>query len=113
MPIYEYECKACGIHFDRKQKWTDEPVKACPECSGEVRKVLQPVGIVFKGSGWYKTDNASSGSRRDRAEQEKKDGQKPVTDSKVEDKSAKPEPKPEPKAETKSEPAPAAKAAKD
>jgi putative FmdB family regulatory protein len=63
MPIYEYECRSCGVHFDRKQKWQDEPVKVCPECEGEVRKVIQPVGIVFKGSGFYKTDNSSSGQR--------------------------------------------------
>ena len=125
MPIYEYECKTCGVRFDRKQSWNEEPVKDCPDCSGEVRKVLQPVGIVFKGSGFYKTDNASSGSRRDRAEQEKKDEPTPAAEAKPADKSAKPEPKSEPKprskadsqseakAGAKSEPAPAAKAAKD
>jgi putative FmdB family regulatory protein len=63
MPIYEYECRSCGVHFDRKQRWQDEPVRVCPECEGEVRKVIQPVGIVFKGSGFYKTDNSSSGER--------------------------------------------------
>ncbi len=70
MPIYEYECKSCGVHFDRKQRWQDEPVKECPECQGEVRKVLQPVGIVFKGTGFYKTDNRSSGERQERKRSE-------------------------------------------
>ncbi len=70
MPIYEYECKSCGVHFDRKQRWQDEPVKECPECRGQVRKVLQPVGIVFKGPGFYKTDNRSSGERQERKKSE-------------------------------------------
>ena len=70
MPIYEYECKSCGVHFDRKQGWQDEPVKECPECRGAVRKVLQPVGIVFKGPGFYKTDNTSSGERLERKKSE-------------------------------------------
>ena len=68
MPIYEYECRSCGVHFDRKQRWHDEPVKHCPQCQGEVRKVMQPVGIVFKGPGFYKTDNNSSGARQERQE---------------------------------------------
>lgn len=70
MPIYEYECKSCGVRFDRKQRWQDEPVKECPECQGVVRKVLQPVGIVFKGPGFYKTDNSSSGERQERKKSE-------------------------------------------
>jgi hypothetical protein len=76
---------------------------------------MQPVGIVFKGSGFYKTDNASSGSRKDRADQEKKDkgDDKPSTEPKPADKSAKPEPKAEAKAQNKSEPAPAKSETKD
>lgn len=104
MPIYEYECKTCGVRFERKQTWSEDPVKTCPDCSGEVRKVLQPVGIVFKGSGFYKTDNASSGSRRDRAEQEKKDEPAPVAETKPSDKSARSESKPEPKPESRFQP---------
>ncbi|NIN66377.1 MAG: hypothetical protein GTO63_17135 [Anaerolineae bacterium] len=57
MPIYEYECKACNRSFERLQRFSDEPVKACPECGGPVRRVIQPVGIIFKGSGFYVTDN--------------------------------------------------------
>ncbi|HOG48916.1 MAG TPA: zinc ribbon domain-containing protein [Anaerolineae bacterium] len=59
MPTYEYECETCGIHFDRWQRMTDEPLKTCPECDGPVHRVLHPVGIVFKGSGWYCTDSRS------------------------------------------------------
>ena len=57
MPIYEYECKSCQTRFERMQRFSEPPVAECPECGGAVRKVLQPVGIVFKGSGWYKTDS--------------------------------------------------------
>lgn len=56
MPIYEYECETCGIRFEKKQRVHDRPVRNCPECGNQVRKVLHPVGIVFKGSGFYSTD---------------------------------------------------------
>ena len=59
MPIYEYECQQCGIRFERLQKFSDSPVNTCPECEGEVKRLIHPVGIVFKGSGWYVTDSRS------------------------------------------------------
>ncbi len=57
MPIYEYECDACGIRFERVQRITEDPLKTCPDCGGHVHRVLQPVGIIFKGSGFYVTDH--------------------------------------------------------
>jgi putative FmdB family regulatory protein len=57
MPIYEYECESCRIRFERLQHFKDEPIKECPECGGAVHRVLQPVGIIFKGSGFYITDH--------------------------------------------------------
>lgn len=60
MPTYEYECQDCRIRFERKQSFTEEPIKECPECRGQTRRVLHPVGIVFKGSGFYITDSRSS-----------------------------------------------------
>ena len=57
MPIYEYECRNCGRRFERLQSFHDEPVRVCPHCGGETRRVLQPVGVIFKGSGWYSTDS--------------------------------------------------------
>ncbi len=61
MPTYEYECTSCGNRFERRQSIKDEPLTACPECDGKVRRVLFPVGIVFKGSGFYVTDNRKLG----------------------------------------------------
>lgn len=60
MPLYAYRCDHCGVQFDRHQSFTDEPLRICPEC-GEpaLRKLYQPVGIVFKGKGFYSTDNRS------------------------------------------------------
>ena len=60
MPIYEYECDVCGIRFERTQRITEDPLKTCPECAGRVHRVLQPVGIIFKGSGFYVTDHRAS-----------------------------------------------------
>lgn len=57
MPTYAYRCTACSHSFEIFQKFTDEPLSTCPECGSPVRKVFQPVGIVFKGSGWYINDS--------------------------------------------------------
>ena len=63
MPTYEYACTACGHRLDAVQKFTDDPLTECPECGGALRKVYGAVGIVLKGSGFYKTDSrAAAGS---------------------------------------------------
>lgn len=60
MPIYTYQCEQCGVRFDHHQKFTDQPLTWCPECHKKaLRKVYSPVGIVFKGSGFYATDHRS------------------------------------------------------
>jgi len=60
MPIYTYKCENCGIQFERQQSFSDQPLKICPECNKKsLRKVYTPVGIVFKGSGFYATDHHS------------------------------------------------------
>jgi putative FmdB family regulatory protein len=65
MPIYTYRCQNCGIQFDRRQAFDDKPLTRCPECSKEaLRKVYLPVGIVFKGSGFYATDHRSPSGQR-------------------------------------------------
>ena len=75
MPIYTYRCEHCGVQFERRQKFSDDPLKCCPECGHEtLRKVYQPVGIVFKGSGFYSTDNRSpSGANRNPKKSESED----------------------------------------
>ncbi len=62
MPLYEYECESCGVRFERRQHMEDEPVEVCPECGGHVHRLIQPVGIIFKGSGFYVTDNRAKSS---------------------------------------------------
>ena len=57
MPMYTYQCDKCGVRFDRRQSFTAKPLARCPECLGHVRRLIQPAGIVFKGSGWYITDS--------------------------------------------------------
>jgi putative FmdB family regulatory protein len=57
VPVYEYQCDTCGLRFERRQHMSDEPLKDCPECDGHVHRVIQPVGVIFKGSGFYITDN--------------------------------------------------------
>ena len=60
MPTYQYACTDCGERLEAVQKFTDEPLSVCPSCGGKLRKVFSPVGIVFKGSGFYRTDSRSS-----------------------------------------------------
>jgi len=67
MPIYTYRCENCGVQFDRRQHFDDQPLRICPECDTEtLRKVYLPVGIVFKGSGFYSTDNRSASGTENR-----------------------------------------------
>lgn len=59
MPTYQYACTECGEQLEKVQKFSDDPLTVCPNCSGRLRKVFSPVGIVFKGSGFYRTDSRS------------------------------------------------------
>ena len=60
MPTYEYQCKQCGLRFERFQNIKEEPIRECPECSGDVKKLISAgAGIIFKGSGFYITDYRS------------------------------------------------------
>ena len=63
MPIYEYKCEN-GHVFDVMQKLSDDPLTTCPECGAPVRKVLHPVSIAFKGSGFYSTDYKGAGLQK-------------------------------------------------
>ncbi|MBW8803183.1 MAG: FmdB family transcriptional regulator [Catenulisporales bacterium] len=62
MPTYQYQCKDCGEALEVVQKFTDDALTLCPNCQGELRKVFSAVGIVFKGSGFYRTDSRASSS---------------------------------------------------
>jgi putative FmdB family regulatory protein len=57
MPTYGYKCEECGIVFERFQHFSEEPLKTCPECEGTVHRIIHPVGVIFKGKGFYVTDN--------------------------------------------------------
>lgn len=90
MPTYQYACTECGHAFEQVQSFSDDALTTCPECQGRLRKLFNAVGVVFKGSGFYRTDSRSGSSATDTAA-----------------------PKTETKSETKAEskPAPAAAAA--
>ena len=62
MPLYEYQCKKCKHRFEKIQKFSDRPVKKCPECGGAVEQLLSAPAVQFKGSGWYVTDYARKGA---------------------------------------------------
>src|SRR3954452_11621449 len=67
MPTYEYRCKSCGEHLEVVQSFKDDPLTVCPKCDGELRKVFSPIGISFKGSGFYKTDSRPSEKKSESA----------------------------------------------
>jgi putative FmdB family regulatory protein len=62
VPTYQYQCTSCGEGLEAVQKFTDDALTECPACQGRLRKVFSAVGVVFKGSGFYRTDNRSSSS---------------------------------------------------
>ncbi|GAB3797702.1 FmdB family zinc ribbon protein [Micromonospora zhanjiangensis] len=62
MPTYQYACTACGHQLEAVQSFSDEPLTQCPSCEGRLRKLFNSVGIVFKGSGFYRTDSRANGS---------------------------------------------------
>lgn len=62
MPIYEYQCRKCSERHEAIQRFSDPPLESCPKCGGELKKLLSSPAIQFKGSGFYKTDYASSSS---------------------------------------------------
>lgn len=105
MPTYGYQCTQCNHEFSVFQNMKDDPIKICPECAGAVKRLLYPVGIVFKGSGWYINDSrkpdTSEGSAP--AADKKSDGGEKASESKSEPKSESKDSSP------KSEPAAAVK----
>jgi putative FmdB family regulatory protein len=106
MPLYEYRCESCAHRFERIQKFSDPPVETCPQCSGQVKKLLSAPAIQFKGSGFYITDYGKSGAGDSKSEKADKAGAK--SESKPESSSeSKSETKSESKVESKTEAKPA------
>ncbi len=72
MPLYAYRCNNCGVQIERRQGFDDPALKKCPECGeNELRKLFSPVGILFKGPGFYATDNRSASSANGTGKKEK------------------------------------------
>jgi putative FmdB family regulatory protein len=81
MPIYEYQCNECKERHEIIQRISDAPLTHCPKCGGEMRKLISSPAIQFKGSGFYKTDYASSGSKGGETKPESKSEAKTETKS--------------------------------
>ncbi len=81
MPIYSYRCNDCGHEFDIRQRMSEDPLTICPSCNGEIRRVVSSVGVVFKGSGFYVTDNRNGKSGKIDSKSTEKKTEKASTDS--------------------------------
>ena len=100
MPTYQYACTACGHQLEAVQSFTDAPLTECPTCEGRLRKVFSSVGVVFKGSGFYRTDSRESASGSSSKDGAAKDGA--AKDGGAKDGGAKTETTSESKSESKS-----------
>ena len=95
MPIYDYHCDHCGHSFSQVQSYKDQPVEKCPNCGKKPRRLIAPSAVVFKGSGWYKTD--SRPAEKSETKSETKSEAKPETKAAETKSSPKSETKPKPK----------------
>ncbi len=99
MPIYTYRCESCGVQFEREQSFSEAPLKICPECRKKsLKKVISPVGVIFKGSGFYSTDHKSPSGGNSGTSSKKEDNKK--EDKKPEKKADAKESKPADKSES-------------
>jgi putative FmdB family regulatory protein len=83
MPTYEYQCKSCGTNHEVVQKFGDDSLTECPSCGGPLRKVFGAVGVVFKGSGFYKTDSRTSAKKSERSDKPEKSDKAEKSDTKA------------------------------
>jgi putative FmdB family regulatory protein len=81
VPTYQYACTACGEPLEVVQKFTDAALTECPACGGRLRKVFSAAAIVFRGSGFYRTDSRTNGAKTGSADPAKKDGAKTESSS--------------------------------
>jgi putative FmdB family regulatory protein len=90
MPIYDYRCDHCGHAFSKVQSYSEEPVQKCPNCGKKPRRLIAPAAVVFKGSGWYKTDSRPAEKTETKAESksETKSDAKPDAKAKPKDQSS-------------------------
>jgi putative FmdB family regulatory protein len=100
MPTYEYACKKCGEHLEVVQSFSDDPLTVCGNCGGELKKVFGNIGIVFKGSGFYKTDSRGKATVKSSSSDGSGDA---ASDKKASDTKSEPS---KPAADTKQTPAP-------
>ena len=99
MPTYQYQCTKCDLVFEKVQSFDDEPWKDCIECQSPVRKLFNNVGVVFKGSGFYKTDSRKKPDSKTKGESKSE----PKPETKTDKKSAGTETKSKPKPTSKSD----------
>ncbi len=88
MPTYQYACTECGHAFEQVQSFSDDALTTCPQCQGRLRKVFNAVGVVFKGSGFYRTDSRSGSSATDSASTKTETKSETKTETKTESKPA-------------------------
>ena len=81
MPLYEYQCEDCGVRFEHRQSINDEALEICPESGGKIHRLIHPVGIIFKGSGFYVTDNRGKSSTAVPGDSKKPSKEKKKTES--------------------------------
>lgn len=80
MPTYEYACTSCGRHLEIVQSFSDEALEVCEECGGKLRRVFHPVGVLFKGSGFYRNDAGSRSKEKSAAKKADGASETPKTD---------------------------------
>lgn len=98
MPLYTYRCNECDHVFEARQRMSEDPLTACPTCPGDVRRVINSVGVVFKGNGFYVTDTRKNGNGRVKPSTDSATDSAPPTDTK--DKKEKSVSKPVPETKT-------------
>ncbi len=89
MPLYEYECKKCGHRFEKILKFSDKPIKKCPDCGGAVEQLISAPTVQFKGAGWYVTDYAKKGATSSSKSSEGEGGSKDTSKDSKESKESK------------------------
>ena len=103
MPIYDYHCDHCGHSFSQVQSYKDQPLEKCPNCGKKPRRLISPSAVVFKGSGWYKTDSRPAEKSETKSETTKSETKTESTTEKKSDAKADAKPKPKGESSPKSE----------